>query len=261
MISTQALIDKFRQALEEHWGYIWGTAGEAWTAAKQKELEKTTDSSRAQGRKYGSKWIGHTVADCSGLFSWAFKKLGGYMYHGSDTIYRKYCANKGELSKGKRKDQGTLKPGTAVFVWNGSNYSHVGLYVGDGIVIEAMGTIKGVTTSKVTAGKWTHWGEMAGIDYVNAGNEELRIKNEELEVTLTPTIRRGSKGDAVKECQTLLEKHGYSVGSYGIDGEFGKDTLAAVKAFQKDHGLKVDGICGPKTFAALEKQTIMKREL
>ena len=38
MITTQALIDKFRQALSENWGYIWGTAGENWTAAKQKEL-------------------------------------------------------------------------------------------------------------------------------------------------------------------------------------------------------------------------------
>ena len=69
VISTQALIAKFEQALNEKWGYIWGTAGESWTAAKQKELEKTTDEDRAQGRKYGSKWIGHTVADCSGLFS------------------------------------------------------------------------------------------------------------------------------------------------------------------------------------------------
>ena len=253
MIKPEALIAKFRQALEEHWGYIWGTAGEAWTEAKQKELEKTTDSSRAQGRQYGSKWIGHMVADCSGLFSWAFKKLGGTMYHGSDTMYRKYCVNKGELCKGKRTDQGTLKPGTAVFVWNGSSYSHVGLYVGDGIVIEAMGTLKGVTTTKVSAGKWTHWGELAGIDYVNAGqNEQLTINNEQLkELNGHKTILKGSKGSVVKECQTRLVELGYDVGSCGIDGIFGKETLAAVKAFQQDHRLKVDGIVGPKTWAEL----------
>ena len=70
VISTEALIAKFEQALHEQWGYIWGTAGEPWTAAKQKELERTTDADRAQGRQYGSKWIGHMVADCSGLFSW-----------------------------------------------------------------------------------------------------------------------------------------------------------------------------------------------
>ena len=252
MISTQALIAKFRQALEEKWGYIWGTAGENWTEGKQKELEKTTDADRAQGRQYGNKWIGHRVADCSGLFSWAFRQLGGSMYHGSDTMYRKYCVNKGELSRGKRTDRGTLKPGTAVFVWNGSNYSHVGLYASDGVVIEAMSTLKGVTTTKVTAGKWTHWGELAGIDYVNAcQNEQLTMNNEQLNAENRPTLRKGSKGETVAEMQSMLNKLEYDLGSCGVDGDFGRMTEKAVKAFQKDHGLAADGICGPKTWTSL----------
>ena len=154
MITTQELIEKFQQALSEKWGYIWGTAGVQWTAAKQKELEQTTDPDREQGRRYGKKWIGHRVADCSGLFSWAFRQLGGTMYHGSNTMYLKWCVDKGKLEKGKRTDGKALKPGTAVFVWNGKTYSHVGLYIGDGTVIEAMGTCSGVTTTKVTANKW-----------------------------------------------------------------------------------------------------------
>ena len=250
MIKAEVLIAKFRQALDEHWGYIWGTAGEKWTAEKQKELEKTTDANRAQGRQYGSKWIGHRVADCSGLFSWAFKQLGGSIYHGSDTMYRKYCVNKGELSKGKRTDRGTLKPGTAVFVWNGSSYSHVGLYAGNGIVIEAMSTLKGVTTTKVTAGKWTHWGEVTGVDYAG-DNAELRMQNAELNAENRLTIRRGSKGETVAEMQGILERLGYDLGSCGVDGDFGRMTEKAVKAFQKDHGLKTDGICGPKTWKEL----------
>ena len=164
-IMPAALIEKFRQAIENNWGYIWGTAGEMWTAAKQKELERTTDPDREQGRKYGAKWIGHMVADCSGLFSWAFKQLGGYMYHGSNTMYLQYCTNKGKLKKGAREDGQTLKPGTAVFVYNGTNYSHVGLFIGGDTVIEAAGTVQGVIKNKVTATKWTHWGELKGVDY------------------------------------------------------------------------------------------------
>ncbi len=280
MISPQSLITLFRQALSERWGYIWGTAGEAWTEAKQKVLEKTTDENRAQGRAYGSKWTGHTVADCSGLFSWAFKKLGGYMYHGSDTMYKKYCTDKGELKKGKRTDRGTLKPGTAVFVWNGSTYSHVGLYVGDNMVIEAMSTINGVTTSRVTAGKWTHWGELSGVDYA-AENSQFHdrrdqssnrnfdgcnvaavtqikdldscstIHNSQLNTEIPGTIRRGSKGESVRKCQAILDRLGYDLGSWGVDGDFGKDTLAAVKAFQQDRGLVVDGIVGKMTWREL----------
>ena len=254
MIKAEALIAKFRQALEEKWGYIWGTAGENWTAAKQKELEKTTDSDRAQGRAYGSKWIGHTVADCSGLFSWAFRQLGGYMYHGSDTMFRKYCTSKGELKKGKRTDGATLKPGTVVFVWNGKKYSHVGLYVGGDTVIEAMGTINGVTTTKVTAGKWTYWGELVGVLYENAesavsGNKDLV----QVQPAGKATLRKGSKGDTVRELQTMLLKLGYDLGPCGIDGDFGKATEAAVRSFQSDHRLAVDGVVGKNTWAELEK--------
>ena len=254
VISTEALIAKFEQALHEKWGYIWGTAGESWTAAKQKELERTTDSDRAQGRQYGSKWIGHKVADCSGLFSWAFKQLGGYMYHGSDTMYRKYCTQKGELKKGRRTDGVTLKPGTAVFVWNGKKYSHVGLFIGNNTVIEAMGTINGVTTTKVTAGKWTHWGELVGVDYSVTGTSSVVIPSEaEGSPSGRPTLRKGSKGFAVTEMQTMLLKLGYDLGPCGIDGDFGKSTDAAVRSFQLDHRLTVDGICGAATWVELEK--------
>ncbi len=251
MITTQKLIEKFRQALKEGWGYIWGTAGETWTAAKQKELEKTTDKDRAQGREYGSKWIGKKVADCSGLFSWAFKQLGGYMYHGSDTMYKKYCSCKGELKKGKRSDNAALKPGTAVFVWNGSKYSHVGLFVGDNTVIEAMGTINGVTTSRVTAGKWTHWGELSGVDYRNAGN--VIPSEAEGSPSVKPTLRKGSKGNTVRELQTLLDKLGYDLGPCGMDGDFGRATEAAVRSFQSDHRLEVDGVVGSVTYGELER--------
>ena len=244
MISAQSLIDCFRLALSEKWGYIWGTSGEIWSVEKQRALEKTTDPDRAQGRMYGSRWIGRKVADCSGLFTWAFRRLGGTMYHGSNTMYLKWCADKGSLKAGKRTDGRPLKPGTAVFVWNGSSYSHVGLYVGGGTVIEAMGTIAGVTTTRVTMNKWSHWGELTGVDYAEAREEGNASRQ---------TVRKGDKGEAVRACQQLLEKLGYSLGPCGADGDFGRATETAVRAFQAGRGLETDGICGPATWAALEK--------
>ena len=47
---------------------------------------------------------------------------------------------------------------------------------------------------------------------------------------------------------------GYSCGAYGADGEFGRATESALKAFQADNGLTVDGIAGEKTFAVLDKR-------
>ena len=120
-------------------------------------------------------------------------------------------------------------------------------------IIEAMSTLRGVTTTKVTAGKWTHWGELAGIDYINAGNEQLTINNEQLNAKKRGTIRKGSKGENVRECQEILDRLGYDLGPWGIDGDFGRDTLAAVKAFQEDRRLEVDGIVGKMTWKELMK--------
>ena len=64
-----------------------------------------------------------------------------------------------------------------------------------------------------------------------------------------PTVKRGSKGDAVKRLQRLLRDFGYSPGA--VDGDFGSKTEKAVKAFQTDFGLEVDGIAGSQTWAAL----------
>jgi len=68
-----------------------------------------------------------------------------------------------------------------------------------------------------------------------------------------PTIRRGSTGEDVIYLQTSLYKLGYGLGVYGIDGDFGRDTEKAVKNFQRDHRLNVDGVCGPMTWDALNK--------
>ena len=53
--------------------------------------------------------------------------------------------------------------------------------------------------------------------------------------------------------QTMLIACGFSCGSSGADGDFGKNTLAGLIAFQKSIGLTADGVYGEKTRAALEK--------
>lgn len=65
-----------------------------------------------------------------------------------------------------------------------------------------------------------------------------------------PTLRPGSKGDAVKTLQRLLGFKGDDVdGVYGHD----KQTEKAVRAFQQKNGLVVDGVVGPYTWRALDK--------
>lgn len=55
-------------------------------------------------------------------------------------------------------------------------------------------------------------------------------------------MRRGAKGAEVKTLQTGLIRLGYDLGRYGADGDFGQATEAAVKKFQTDNRLPVDGV-------------------
>lgn len=64
-------------------------------------------------------------------------------------------------------------------------------------------------------------------------------------------LSNGSSGSEVKKLQTALVNAGYSVGSSGVDGIYGSNTEAAVRAYQKANGLSVDGIAGDQTLGKL----------
>lgn len=64
----------------------------------------------------------------------------------------------------------------------------------------------------------------------------------------------GDEGPKVKELQNNLKKLKYNIGQFGADGKFGRDTKAAVRKFQADHRLVVDGLAGPNTFAKIESE-------
>jgi peptidoglycan hydrolase-like protein with peptidoglycan-binding domain len=66
-----------------------------------------------------------------------------------------------------------------------------------------------------------------------------------------PTLRLGMTGEAVKRLQSRLQTLGYLEGT--VDGVFGEQTLAAVKAAQAALNLEVDGIVGKSTWEALRR--------
>jgi len=66
-----------------------------------------------------------------------------------------------------------------------------------------------------------------------------------------PTLKKGSKGQAVKDLQEALTALGLAPGP--IDGVFGKKTEDAVKAFQKLKDLEVDGVAGPITWRNIDE--------
>lgn len=169
----------------------------------------------------------------------------------------------------------------------GTKYNHTGIYLGNGKVFEdttAWGTKKAIISDIDSKGirsyngkkslKWTYHGKMKWIDYpVDPRPNQVKIwqtyMNEQWHCGL---VVDGSYGIKSKEqankhqlhylvkapimvqwLQQRLIELGYSVGKYGVDRSFGRDTESAVKKFQKDHGLKIDGWVGKDTVGALIK--------
>jgi peptidoglycan hydrolase-like protein with peptidoglycan-binding domain len=66
-----------------------------------------------------------------------------------------------------------------------------------------------------------------------------------------PLLKKGSTGKAVEQLQQALKDFGYYAGA--VDGRFGGETQAAVKSFQGDHGLTVDGIVGEITWLNIDE--------
>ena len=70
------------------------------------------------------------------------------------------------------------------------------------------------------------------------------------ESNMHATIKKGSQGDDVVDCQKLLNQQGFPT---SVDGIFGSGTEQSVKSFQALNGLTPDGIVGQNTWAALEQ--------
>ena len=66
-------------------------------------------------------------------------------------------------------------------------------------------------------------------------------------------LKKGSTGSAVATMQTMLIACGFSCGPDGADGDFGRNTLAGLTAFQTASGLEATGVYDADTSAALEK--------
>lgn len=110
--------------------------------------------------------------DCSGAFTYWYKQAGSYMYHGSNSMWRKYSTETGKIGEIE------LVPGMPVYKirnwksteagnpWYGSepgDVYHVGLYIGNDQVVEAKGTRYGVVYSKLK--EWTHAGKLKYTEY------------------------------------------------------------------------------------------------
>ena len=245
------------------WPYVYGARGESCTPGnrraffKSKGADHPTIRSKCQVIREkdpkadcnGCKWYPNKervlMFDCRGFTYYIIYLVFGWKLQGAG-------ATSQWNTKSNWKAQGTIDTCpdnqlVCLFQQNGSKMAHTGFGYGGETVECQVGVQHFVKRNK----KWTHWGLPACIDETYTPPEDPPKEDKK---PVNKTIRKGNKGELVKKCQQLLVKHGYSLGICGVDGDFGTATEKAVKEFQKDNGLKVDGIVGESTWAALEKE-------
>ena len=251
-MTKEELITRTAEA-ELGWPYVWGAVGAPCSPEKRKyyanrsscpEGESKLIISRCQALNGSGKSCGGCefypdnmrvlIDDCQGFVKQVLSRVGISLAGGGCTSMWNNNANwtqKG--TKDHIPNQVCL-----AFCWSeaNQNMSHVGIYIGNGNIIECSGTVRRNTLDRKI---WTHYAVPKGL----GGDTPMPTHT---------TLRRGDSGPEVVECQEDLIRLGYDLSPYGADGKFGKKTEAAVKQFQTNSGLKADGIVGPKTWEALD---------
>lgn len=237
---------------EVGWSYVWGAGGALCTPSKREYYANRSvcpsgesDQIRKKcqvlnGSKSacsGCKWLPNgektEIHDC-----WGFVKdilqIYGINLSG-------YGCTSGWNTNSNWSDKGQIKTlpkdKLCCVFWTDSSdktkKSHIGFYIGNGMMIHCSGEVK---KEKLSA-RCTDWAIPKGLD----GDIPVSF----------PTLRKGSSGEYVTLLQTKLIQQGYDLDPYGADGKFGAKTESVVKQYQRDHGLASDGVVGQRTWDSL----------
>lgn len=122
--------------------------------------------------------------------------------------------------------------------------SHFCLYVGNGKGREATSNGLGAT---FTQAQWNS--SIRETDFSRHFKAATHVFRFTGSINTTANIRYGEVSDRVKHLQEFLKWYGFDISA---DKCFGDDTLKAVKRFQKDQGIAVDGIVGSETIAKMK---------
>ena len=205
--------------------YVWGAQGECVSNMSGSEAQNwirkmetsTTNANRAIDFMKKSAKNPLYAFDCSGLIM-KFLMERGY--------YKSDMSSRGLYSACEKIDRSDLEPGDLVFRHNGERIHHVGVYVGDNMVIESKGRDDGVVMRLIDASGKSYWNRYGRLAVIT--DEE--VSDKPIVVTMTDPMMRGAE---IKVLQTALNSLGYDCGT--ADGIAGKKTLAAIAQFVEAH--------------------------
>ena len=151
-------------AWESGWGYVWGTHGNVLTESLLAyKVSQYPDGVGNHENFIRAHWLGGRTTDCVGLikgYSWLSPETMTIDYgtHGMPDI----GANQMYYTARESGPISTMPDIPGLAVWH---EGHIGVYIGGGQVIEAMGTKNGVVKTELAKRNWTHWLKIPYINY------------------------------------------------------------------------------------------------
>jgi len=153
------------QAWENNWGYVWGTYGNVLTESLLAyKIQQYPDWVGQNAGFIRSHWLNRRCTDCVGLikgYGWLDASTGAIRY-GTNGM-PDYGANQMYQSAAVKGDMSTMPEIKGLAVWKPG---HIGIYIGSGYVVEAMGTKYGVVKTKAAGRGWQGWCQVPSIDYI-----------------------------------------------------------------------------------------------
>ena len=161
------LVKWCENAYKNGWGYVYGGYGQVCT---KQYLDQQASLFPGNNEAGGEMWLGKRVCDCIGLiksYAWYNADSGeivagsnGFTDCGANSIWNNVTES-GSISSMPET------PGLAVWM-----DGHIGVYIGNGEVIEAQGTAYGVVKTELNGRGWTKWLKIPNIKYVNQSDKK-----------------------------------------------------------------------------------------
>jgi len=217
------------------------------------EIAKNPEHGYDQASRWGPNY------DCSSLIISAYDQAGVKVRQNGAS----YTGNmRSALLKSGFKvvTDNTLQAGDVLL----NEKNHTAMYIGAGQLVQASVNERGGITGGVSGDQtgreinispYYNYPWDVILRYNGADNAQTPPPApdpvQETCLVVAPFLIRGDYGTSVRMLQALLLEHGCQLPNYGKDGDFGGETEAAVKVFQRAARLDDDGEVGPMTWAAL----------
>lgn len=162
-ITNLQLVAAFQRYVKDRWGYVYGAQGEQYTkelAQQWQDKGRSVPSGRSKKTYFTgdcAKWYGHRIADCSGGIVYTIQQYNKSFKDRTANGFKSQFTEGGTIS--------TIPEIPGLAVWRSG---HIGVYEGNGYVLEFRGTDYGCVRTKLSARNFTHWGKISGVTYVSS---------------------------------------------------------------------------------------------